>query len=235
MTKLLNTSALEQSSIVANSLMNRERNCLGGNSYEKELSFEIVEFLQKRTKTNQKIRWLDLCCGQGKALIEAANILVKQNLNSNIEITGVDLVSLFAPIPPKLEFPKLIECSFENFIPNYEFDLITCVHGLHYIGDKLEFLQKTSSWLKDDGVFLANLDLTNFKISNEKFAGKIIAKELQKKGFEYNSKKHLIICRGKKEIDFKFEYLGADDKAGANYTGQAVVNSYYNPITKAVI
>jgi SAM-dependent methyltransferase len=227
MKKLLDESILEQSSIVANSLMNRERRCLGGNSYEKELSFEILEFLKKRIEGEEQVRWLDLCCGQGKALIEAANILAKQNLNSKLKITGVDLVLMFATQPPELNFLHLLESSFENFQPNHEFDLITCVHGLHYIGDKLAFLQKTASWLKDDGIFLANLDLANFRFVDGRSAGKVIVKEWRKDGFEYNSKKHLIICRGKKEVEFKFDYLGADDQAGPNYTGQAVVNSYY--------
>lgn len=232
MRKLLNSSALEKSSIVANSLMNRERKCFGGNSYEKELSFHIVEFLKLQIKKEQQINWLDLCCGQGKALIEAANILAEQNLSSNIRITGVDLVSMFAPIPSNLKLPKLIESSFEDFQPNYPFDLITCVHGLHYIGDKLGFLQKTVSWLKDDGIFLANLDIANLKFFDEKVTKKNIAKELRTCGFEYNSKRKLIVCKGKKVINFNFEYLGADDKAGANYTGQAVVNSYYRSVTK---
>jgi hypothetical protein len=29
-------------------------------------------------------------------------------------------------------------------------------------------------------------------------------------------------------IHLNFEYLGADDQAGPNYTGQPVVNSYYS-------
>jgi len=37
-----------------------------------------------------------------------------------------------------------------------------------------------------------------------------------------------LITSGIKEIDTSmFLYLGADDKAGPNYTGQEVVNSYY--------
>lgn len=226
--KLLNDSALERSSIVANSLMNRERKCLGGNSYEKELSFNIIEFLKQRIKTEEKVKWLDLCCGQGKALIEAAHLFSEQNSVSKIEITGVDLVSMFAPIPPTLKFLNLIESSFENFNPGYNFDLITCVHGLHYIGDKFEFLRKASSWLKDDGVFLGNLDLMNIRFSDDKPAKRFVAEALRKNGFEYDSKKHIVICRGRKEVDFNFEHLGADDKAGANYTGQAAVNSYYS-------
>lgn len=228
MTKeLLDNHALENSSIVANSLMNRERVCCGGNSYQKELSFDILEFLKMRSQTQNQIAWLDICCGQGKALVEAAKFLADQKLNSDIKITGVDLAGMFQKFPPELNFLQLIETSFETYETLDNFDLITCVHGLHYIGDKLGFLQKAISLLKTDGIFLANLDLTNFKISNGELASGKIVKELRKCGFEYNSKKHLITCEGKKKIAFKFEYAGADDQAGVNYTGQAVVDSYY--------
>jgi SAM-dependent methyltransferase len=224
---LLDKKSLDKSSIVANSSMNRERVCFGGNSYEKELYFKIVEFLIDRTKTQKQVTWLDICCGQGKALIEASTFLAEQTLASNIKIIGIDLVGMFQEFSPELDFLKLIETSFEDFKPNCKFDLLTCVHGLHYIGDKLKFIQNCASWLKPDGIFLTNLDLANFKVQNGKPANKIIAKTFRNIGLEYNSKKHLLICKGKKEFEFSFEYLGANDKAGANYTKQAVVDSFY--------
>ncbi|MDQ3801718.1 MAG: class I SAM-dependent methyltransferase [Acidobacteriota bacterium] len=228
--ELLSNRILERSSVVANSLMNRERRIRGGNSYEKELGFDIIGFLTARLSHGEKpARWLDLCCGSGKALIEAASIFAEQKLNSRIEITGVDLAAMFEPYPAaQLDFLHLIESLIEDWKPGGEFDLITCVHGLHYIGDKLGLIQNAASWLKKDGVFTANLDLANFKFADDKPAGRAVAKELSRNGIEYKSSKHLIICRGKKEINpQKFRYLGADDKAGANYTGQAAVNSYY--------
>lgn len=227
MKNLLANSALQKSSIVANSLMNRSRKCSGGNSYEKELSFDISGFLQLRATSEKQTDWLDICCGEGKALIEAAVVFGKENRDLNIKITGIDLAGIFARTPPEFKFLQLIETSFENYEPASEFDLITCVHGLHYIGDKLEFLQKAVLFLKPDGILLANLDLSNFKFENGKPASRKIVKALRENGFEYISEKHLIICQGKKEIEFNFEYLGADDQAGANYTKQAVVDSYY--------
>lgn len=225
MKNLLDFSALEKSSIVANSLMNRQRKCSGGNSYQKELSFDILDFLKKRLNEKTQTAWLDICCGEGNALIEAAENFAGQN--KNLRITGIDLAGIFQTFSSRLDFLQLIETSFENYFSETEFDLITCVHGLHYIGDKLTFLQKAISMLKPDGIFLANLDLDNFKFDNGRQANRIIAKTLRVKGFEFDSKKHLLICRGRKEIKFDFEYLGADDSAGANYTGQAVVDSYY--------
>lgn len=225
MKNLLDNSSLEKSSIVANSLMNRQRKCTGGNSYQKELSFEIIKFLKNHLQKNKQTAWLDIGCGEGNALIEAAENLARQN--ENLQIIGIDLAGMFQTIPPEFEFLKLIETSFENYFSETGFDLITCVHGLHYIGDKLAFLQKAVSMLKIDGIFLANLDLANFKFENGKTANRIIAKSLRKNGFEFDSKKHLLICQGKKKINFDFEYFGADDAAGANYTGQEVVDSFY--------
>lgn len=207
--------------------MNRERNCFGGNSYEKELSFDILKHLKSRMKTEKQVAWLDVCCGQGKALIEASEFLAKQNLHSNIKITGIDLVGMFQKFSPELNFLQLIEISYEDFQPEFEFDLITCVHGLHYIGDKLSFIKNCVSRLKPNGKFLANLDLANFRFQNGRSANREIAKTFRKSGVEYDSKKHLLICRGKKQFEFEYEYIGADDKAGANYTKQAVVDSFY--------
>lgn len=230
MKNLLDSRALQFSPIVANSLMNRERNCSGGNSYRKELFFDILEYLPIRSSAQKQTAWLDLCCGSGKALIEAARIFSAKKSNFKIKIIGVDLVSMFAPFDPKLDFLNLSESPVENFNPDCDFDLITCVHGLHYIGDKLAVIHKSVSLLKPNGIFLANLDLANFKSADGTDAGRTIAAELRKNGIDYNSKKHLIICQGKREINFKFFYLGADDKAGANYTKQPVVDSYYGEL-----
>ena len=180
--------------------MNRERGCSGGNSYEKELSFRIIDFLIEQVQTQKQVNWLDICCGQGKSLIEASKTLVEQNYNSNIKIIGIDLVGMFQQVPSEFDFLKLVETSFEDFEPNCEFDLITCVHGLHYIGDKLKFIQYCVSWLKSDGIFLANLDLANIKFQNNNRISKTTAKIFNNFGLEYNSKKNLLVCKGNKEL-----------------------------------
>lgn len=223
MTKLKLQKELENSPIVANTLMNRERVISVGNSYQRELSFDIIDFLNNRLRDENQVNWLDICCGSGKALIESAKILNGEN----IKITGIDLVGMFDEFSEKLNNLELVETSFEDFKLTCEFDLITCVHGLHYIGDKLDFIKKSVSNLKSNGIFLANLDLANFKFQNKKSSGREVVKELKNKDLEYNSRKHLLICNGKKEFESNFKYLGANDKAGANYTKQDVVDSYY--------
>lgn len=236
--KLLANNLLERSSIVANSTMNRERNCLGSNSYEKELSLNAIQFLQSRLLNQQNnsspcdinwpdINWLDLCCGTGRALIEAAQQFKNMQLSDGINIVGIDLVGMFDRVMVELPMLKLLTASLHQWQPQQQFDLITCVHGLHYIGDKLELIERACRWLKDDGIFITNIDLANFCSSQGNIAKKLIHR-FKSVGLEYQGRKRLLICQGKKEINFKFKYLGADDNAGPNYTGQPAINSYYD-------
>jgi SAM-dependent methyltransferase len=228
MKQLLNSGALELSGVVANSTMNRERFCVGKNSYARELSFDPLDFLRSRLETQGQAAWLDLCCGRGRALIEAAERLAPCSLNSNLMLLGVDLVAMFDSYSPALSFIRLQESSVSSWRPDCSFDLITCVHGLHYVGDKLGLIQNAVSWLKDDGVFMANLDPDNLKFPNGVNAGNKIIPDLRRIGVEYRARKHLIVCEGRKDFTLSYRYLGADDAAGPNYTGQAAVNSHYD-------
>src|SRR5262249_13600046 len=230
MKKLLDSGALEQSGVVANSAMNRERVCVGKNSYARELSFDPLDFLNSRLETQGQAAWLDLCCGRGRAMIEAAEALAPYQSNSTLKLFGVDLVAMFDSYPPGLSFLSLRESSVSTCRPDCLFDLITCVHGLHYIGDKLGLIQNAVSWLKEDGFYLANLDPDNLKFPNGGAAGIKVIRDLRKIGFEYQARKHLIVCKGRKEFTLNYRYLGADDTAGPNYTGQAAVNSHYEQL-----
>src|SRR5262245_16248975 len=228
MKKLLNSGALELSGVVANSAMNRERVCVGKNSYARELSFDPLDFLKSRIESQGQASWLDLCCGRGRALIEAAESLAPYSSNSKLKLLGIDLVTMFDSYSPKLNFIRLQESSVSSWRPDCQFDLITCVHGLHYIGDKLGLIRNAVSWLSEDGVFLANLDPDNLKFPDGASAGNKIIRDLRKIGVEYQARKHLIICEGRKDFTLNYRYLGADDAAGPNYTGQSAVNSHYN-------
>jgi hypothetical protein len=112
--------------------------------------------------------------------------------------------------------------------PDRPFDLITCVHGLHYVGDKLGAIARAASWLAEDGLFAANLDLANLRPSDGR-GGRRFASVLRDRGLEYDRRRRRISCRGRKAMSLPFRYLGADDTAGPNYTGQPAVDSYYEP------
>jgi SAM-dependent methyltransferase len=221
--KLLDDDELERSAVVANCRMNRERNLRGSNGYVRDLGFDPLAFLKKRTAAG-KAAWLDLCCGTGRALIQAAEIIkVEQR---PIDLVGVDLVGRFDPAPPDLSRLRLVVASLSIWRPDRAFDLITCVHGLHYIGDKLGLIARAASWLTEDGLFVASLDLQNLKIGGGSFARRF-ASDLRRVGFLYDVRRRLVTCRGRKPVNLPYRYLGADDTAGRNYTGQPAVDSNY--------
>lgn len=224
---LLNNGELERSSIVANCRMNRERTLTGSNGYSRDLGFNPLDFLKKKLSVQDHVRWLDLCCGTGRALIEAAQIIHDEGLDSHVEIVGVDLVKMFFEQPSEVKCLTLEASSVSHWWALKPFDLITCVHGLHYIGDKLGLISNAAQWLTDDGLFVANLDLNNFKFGNGHSAARSVAAQLRLHGFQYDSRKKLVSRERHKLICFHLSYLGANDQAGPNYTGQPAVDSYY--------
>jgi SAM-dependent methyltransferase len=225
--KLLSDDELERSAIVANCRMNRERDLTGSNGYSREIGFNPLDFLRERMAPDRRVAWLDLCCGTGKALIQAARIA--QAEGTDIEIVGVDLVGMFHRPDPDLRHLRLVQASLSTWRPDCQFDLLTCVHGLHYVGDKLALGARATSWLADDGLFVANLDLKNFKLADGREAGRKMASDLRRAGIEYDRRKRLLTCRGRKDISLPYRYLGSDDQAGPNYTGQPAVDSCYQP------
>jgi SAM-dependent methyltransferase len=224
---LLGEHLLEQSPVVANSTMNRQRACFGCNSYQQELALDPLQFLKSRLNSIEPIRWLDLCCGTGRALIQAAQSFHTKSLEAQVELIGIDLVDMFAEIPPELSCLQFLVTSAHQYHPAMQFDLITCVHGLHYIGDKLQLIQRACSWLTTEGVFLANLDLQNLCLVSGQGATRAVSRQFKALGIEYHTRKKLMVRQGHIDIEFPWHYLGADDQAGPNYTGQPVVNSYY--------
>ena len=223
---LLGDDALDRSSVVANCRMNRERTLTGSNGYDTELGFHPLDLLAAKDDT--KARWLDLCCGSGRALIEAARIVQARDGPARIEIVGVDLVAPRVPWPEDVECLQYVCASLADWQPGEPFDLITCVHGLHYIGDKLGLITRAASWLTADGLLVANLDLNNVKFGDRRPANRIVAAELRRVGLEYDRRRRRLRCQGCRRFELPFHYLGADDQAGPNYTKQAAVDSYYD-------
>ena len=206
----LSDKELEASPVVANNAMNRERR-MGG--YAADLRFDLMTFLQ------QQGSWLDLCCGQGRALDEAARKL------PDCFIEGVDLTDHFYPtIAPQV---RLRSESVNEYEPNRKFRLITCVHGLHYVGDKLGLVARALGWLEPGGVFLAHLDCQNLRLGGRPARPGFFASH----GLDYH-RKFRLLRSGPRELDFGWRYLGADDKAGPNSTGQPAVNSFYSEPTE---
>src|SRR4051812_3023672 len=212
--RLLSDEALERSAVVANCRMNRERDLAGTNGYDKELGFNPLDVLKEALVHGDRVAWLDLCCGSGKALIQAAEQVHAVGLESRVEILGVDLVGRFLPSRADLTCLRLVEASLRSLQPNHACDLITCVHGLHYVGDKLGLIAWAASWLSPDGRFVANLDLGNLKLADGQPAGSRWVADLRGCGLEYDRRRRQVTCRGKRTIALPFHYLGGDDQAG---------------------
>ena len=90
------------------------------------------------------------------------------------------------------------------------------------------FGARAASWLVDDGLFVANLDIANIKLARDPAGRKLVA-GLRRPGLEYHRRRRVVASHGKREIVFPFRYVGADDGAGPNYTGQPAVDSFYEP------
>lgn len=206
----LDDAALERSPVVANCAMNRERTLRG---YVRELGIDVLAEAGGG-------RWLDLCCGTARALTEAAAA------NPELEITGIDLVDHFGPAPPSV---RLITASVTAWAPDDRADLITCVHGLHYVGDKLAALTRAASWLTDNGLLVANFDARSVRLPDGSPAGRRLTTALRRAGFTYDSRHRRISLRGHRTIELPYRYIGADDQAGPNCTGQPAVDSFYKP------
>jgi SAM-dependent methyltransferase len=226
---LLDDAALELSAVVANCAMNRERQLAGVNSYTRELGFNPLQMLttQIRSGGTGTVAWLDLCCGSGRALIQAAGQLYQAGPAGRAALVGVDLVDAFDAVPGPTPDLELVCAPAGAWAPNRSFDLITCVHGLHYIGDKLALLTRAASWLAPAGRLVADLDLPAIQVSGGPAAARRLASRLRAAGFAYSARHHQITCTGRRDTRLPYTYLGADDRAGPGYTGQPAVCSYY--------
>ncbi|WP_243718754.1 class I SAM-dependent methyltransferase [Actinomadura sp. 7K534] len=229
MTRLLDEDALVRSSVVANCMMNRERSLSGSNGYGRELGMDVMAELSTRAGAATPVRWLDVCCGSGRAPAEAAGLLADRGLSGQVEITGLDLVDHFVSDsrPPAL---RLVSGSVNQWVPDGRFDLITCVHGLHYVGDKLGALSRIASWLTGDGLFVGNFDARSVRGADATPTGRRLIAQLRAQGFAYDSARRRVSRRGSAQARFPYRYLGADDQAGPNYTGQPAVDSFYEPL-----
>ena len=91
----------------------------------------------------------------------------------------------------------------------------------------LGVVTRVASWLADDGIFVANLDLGTVRLSDGRPAGRVLSRWMKANGFNYDSAHHGIRRSGGSNATPPYRYLGADDRAGPNYTGQPAVQSYY--------
>ncbi|TND07904.1 MAG: hypothetical protein FD123_2712 [Bacteroidetes bacterium] len=224
---LLSENQLNWSAVVANSRMNRERNASGVNSYEQEFKFKPEEFLEQQIQRSGFVSWLDLCCGQGNALIQSAEFLAGKELQHKARLKGIDLLDAFRKRDDRLTCLDFEPVPLAGWKPDRKYDLITCVHGLHYIGDKLRIIETALTALAEDGLFIANLDLQNIRI-NGKDASVFLKKQFAAHGIDYHTRSKIIRRKSTLVVELGLKFLGSDDTTGPNYTGQEAVTSHYS-------
>lgn len=229
--ELLPDEALDRSSVVANRAMNREREIAGPNSYSRDLGFDVLAYLAGRAEQRGAVAWLDLCCGSARALAQAAARLRAELPDAAaLTIEGVDLVPMFDPAA-RAAGVILYAAPLRSFTPPRRYDLITCVHGLHYVGDKLDAVARAVRWLEDDGTFLAHIDLAHVRFSDDRPAARAVTSALRAAGLGYDASRRLIHADHPCELTWPHPYLGANDQAGPNHTGQPAVCSVYTQAT----
>jgi 2-polyprenyl-3-methyl-5-hydroxy-6-metoxy-1,4-benzoquinol methylase len=227
MRPLLDEKELIWSAVVANSVMNRDRNASGINSYEKEFKLIPADYLEKLVKENGQASWLDLCCGSGLALIQTASVFARKGLQQQVTLKGIDLLDTFPPVDTQISCLDLEVNSVVDWQSDSTYDLITCSHGLHYLGDKLKVITAAITSLKPNGYFIAHLDLTNIQVKSTN-SDVFLRKLFIRNNLHYNIRNKLITRKGAGTFVAELRYLGADDQAGPNYTGQGAVTSYYD-------
>lgn len=220
---MLTPEQLLASDIVANATMNRERGLSGVNSYSKELRFDIAAWLETRTRERGRAVWLDACCGAGLALRQAAAEWAKTDWGQGIELIGVDLID-FPPTPvPGVRF---IAADVTTWRPDTPVDLITCVHGLHYLGDKIGFLENAHAALAPGGLLLGHLDTINLRLPR---SWTQLMRQASAQGMSLTLKSHLLkMKRAPHPLDFGLIYGGATVSEHPNYTGITVIDSWYD-------
>jgi SAM-dependent methyltransferase len=192
------------SAVVANCAMNRERQLVGVNSYARELGFNPLQVVSARTGSGGRgqdgtVAWLDLCCGSGRALIQAARQVRDAGLAGRVDLVGVDLVDAFDAAPGSVPGLELVCAPVAAWEPARSFDLITCVHGLHYVGDKLALLTRAAGWLAPAGRLTADLDLSAIRVGGPAATWRLRSR-LRAAGFAYSPGRRQITCAGRRDV-----------------------------------
>ncbi|WP_156213062.1 hypothetical protein [Lentzea aerocolonigenes] len=74
---------------------------------------------------------------------------------------------------------------------------------------------------------MANFDVSSVRRADGTPFGRTLTKALRDAGFTYDNRHRRVGYTGSGRPRLPFTYLGADDKAGPNYTSQPAVHSCY--------
>ena len=160
--------------------------------------------------------------------MEAGEQFAASEWGHQVQIVGVDLVEMFTP--ENAPGVTLTAADVAAFTLDRPADLITCVHGLHYLGDKLGFLQHAYAMLAPGGLLLANLDADNLRASGaDSSVWRQAVRHAGNGGVTLDFKGHVLrIERTGVTLDFGVTFQGATVSEQPNYTGITVIDSWYS-------
>lgn len=233
---LLNDEALLASETVTNGAMNRGRALTGVNSYERELRMDIGAFLARRVEERGQALWYDACCGEGRALREAIALWADQSWASRVQILGVDLWDGFVPVSASGSV-RFVAADVTTFDPDTEADLVTCVHGIHYLGDKLAFLERCYACLAPGGVFVGHLDSDSLRFAPDPAVSTWanLLRRTRSGGAAAEYRKHVLrIEKNAATLRFGMLYAGASIAERPNFSGMIGIDSWYRVPDAAV-
>ena len=75
--------------------------------------------------------------------------------------------------------------------------------------------------------------MNNLRDHFGKSIGPDLLNDWKSMGWRYDEKQRLLTIKGYSDWEMYWKYLGANDQAGPNYTGQEAVNSYYSVASSA--
>jgi hypothetical protein len=90
-----------------------------------------------------------------------------------------------------------------------------------------QLLHESRTWLKPGGQLIAHLDMHNIRHGDGRDASRAAASLLRAQGVEIDSRRGWVRLQAPIAIAGAWRYLGADDSAGPNRTGQDAVHSCY--------
>ncbi len=76
-------------------------------------------------------------------------------------------------------------------------------------------MEIASSWLVDDGMFVANLDSTNLRLLPSGKGSRMIVHALRKNGWKYEPCENLVQCRKRIEDEGAISFSRADENGRA--------------------
>jgi SAM-dependent methyltransferase len=183
------------------------------------------------------VRWLDACCGEGRALREASQLWTSMPWSRHLEIVGLDLWDDLPPSQASADGPALrfVGADIADWTPpDVPLDLITCVHGLHYLPNKLGFLERAYSWLAPDGgLLLAHLDTANVRQEGSETTDlwATLARRARKQGVTLRLSNHLLRLQRTPDspntLTFDCSFVGRTVSPKPNFSGMTVIDSWY--------